>query len=371
MKITFVSGGCVWRPVGGPRVVYEYANRLAARGHQVTVVHPRRILNPPPAPDFYRWSRRKAAEARDLLLTSGVLGRPQVRWQPIDPRVRMLFVPDLRARYIPEGDAVFATAWHTAESVAEYPKEKGNKFYLIQSYETWSGPKDRVDATWRAPLHKIVVAKWLFQLGLELGCRDDEMAYVPNALDHERFRVLKDIRSRPKRVAMLFSLQRGKGCEEGFQALENARRVHPDLEAVVFGTCWRRASIPAWAEYRRDPRQHELVERIYNSSRILLFPSWYEGFPLVPVEAMACGCALVATDIGGNREFAHPNNNALLSPPRDVVALTKNLLLALEDDELRIRIAEAGVAEVQRFTWDRSTDLLEDALNIHAHVGKA
>jgi len=370
MRITFVLG-CAWRPLGGPRVVYEYVNHLAARGHQVTVVHARRMLNPPPAPDFYRWLRRKGAEARDLLLTSGILGRPQIRWQPIDPRVRMLFVPDLRARYVPEGDAVFATAWHTAESVAKYPEEKGKKFYLIQHYETWAGPKDRVDATWRAPMHKIVVARWLFQLGLELGCRDGEMSCIPNAVDHARFRVLRDIRSRPKRVAMLFSLHRWKGCEEGFQALENARRVHPDLEAVVFGTCWRRPSISAWAEYRRDPPQHELVERIYNSSRIFLCPSWYEGFSLVSAEAMACGCALVATDSRGNREFAHPSSNALLSTPRDVAALTRNLLLALEDDELRIRMAEAGVAEVQRFTWDRSTDLLEKVLSTHAHVGKA
>ncbi len=363
MRIIFVMGNFPFRPAGGPRLVYEYANRLAARGHQVTVVHGKRLLNEPPAPSLYHRARRCGRNIRSALLTSGVFGPPHIRWQYIDPRVQMLVVPDLRACHIPDGDAVIATGWYTAEFVAIYPDSKGKKFYVVQpNYGEIREVKERAEATWTSPLHKIAVAKFLLQEGLRLGCKEGEMTYVPNGIDHNRFRLLTPVPRRPERVAMFFSYQPWKGSAEGLEALKSARKVHPDLKVVLFGPTWRRASIPSWIEYRRNVPEKELVEEIYNGSRILLFPSWYEGFGLVPAEAMACGCAVVAADNDGVREFAKHEVNALLSPPKDVEALTKNLLRLLEDDNLRIRLAEAGIETIKQFTWERSTDMLEALL---------
>jgi len=65
---------------------------------------------------------------------------------------------------------------------------------------------------------------------------------------------------------------------------------------------------------------------------------------------MACGCGVVATDSGGIREYAEHEKTALLSPPRDPEALAKNLLCLLEDDNLRIQLAEAGHKHIQEFT---------------------
>src|SRR5579885_3571237 len=47
MRITFLMPCYCWVPSGGFRVVYEYANQLVARGHRVTVIHPRRLAFPP------------------------------------------------------------------------------------------------------------------------------------------------------------------------------------------------------------------------------------------------------------------------------------------------------------------------------------
>ena len=56
-----------------------------------------------------------------------------------------------------------ATWWETAEWVARYPASKGAKAYFIQHHEVHEGlPADRVNATWRLPMHKIVIANWLF-----------------------------------------------------------------------------------------------------------------------------------------------------------------------------------------------------------------
>jgi glycosyltransferase involved in cell wall biosynthesis len=354
--------GPVWRPYGAPRVVYEYANRLAARGHQVTVAHANRLTHPPAARNVQHWLKDRTREARNILLAWGGLGRRRVRWHAIDPKVRMIFVPNLRPQHIPDGDAVIASQETAAEDAAQYPSAKGTKFHLVQTYPGFGGLRDRTNQTWRIPLHKIVVARWLFQIGLDLGCRPEEMTYIPNGVDANRYRLLDSVEHRPKRVAMLYSLHQSKGSGDAIRALEAAKVVHPDLQAVIFGTYRRRKSVPSWADFRFDPPQDEIVPKIYNGSRILLFPSWREGFPLLPSEAMACGCALVATDIPGIREFAGHGKNALLSPPGDVEALTRNLLCLLDDDALRIRLARAGRETIKQFTWERSTDLLEELL---------
>src|SRR5882724_1868920 len=244
MKITFLTPGYNWGPSGGIRVVYEYANRLVFRGHQVAVVHPRQLKYPPPRAGITAatWLRTRLRNARMRMRAT-----PIIDWQPIDKRVEMLFVPDSGPRHVPDGDAIFATGWTTVRSVSEMPQVKGEKCYLIQGYESYHAPKDLVDATWRAPLHKIVVSKWLVELGRELGC--PELTYIPNAIDHRRYRILRPIEGRPRQVSMVFSSSQVKGSTDGIEAMRIARERFPDLKVVLFGTSPARSAIPEWAEY--------------------------------------------------------------------------------------------------------------------------
>src|SRR5271167_1924822 len=105
------------RPTGGFRVVYEYSNRLASRGHSVTIVHARQSSGAPPsAARQSLWDR--ANKARGWLRNR--LVQPKVNWHSIDKRVEMRFVPSSDERYIPEGDIIFATAWQTVRPVLGY-----------------------------------------------------------------------------------------------------------------------------------------------------------------------------------------------------------------------------------------------------------
>lgn len=361
MRIAFILQGYPWTPTGGARVVYEYANQLVARGHEVTVVHPRRLPNwsSPPPGGLYRRLRRMAGHLRNLILA------PRVEWQPIDNRVRMQYVPEALPRHVPDGDAVVATWWPTAELVLQYPPSKGHKFYLIQHYETWDGAQERLEATWQAPLSKVVISSWLYDKGLELGVLPEEMTYIPNGIDHARFRLLRPIETRPRRIVMMHSRQEWKGSRDGVDALELARREFPTLRAVLFGTRRRPQWLPGWIDYSLNPPQRVLIEGLYNGSSVCLCPSWKEGWCLPPMEAMACGCAVVATDNGGIREYAKDEVTALLSPPKYPEALAKNLLRLLQDEGLRIRLAEAGHQRIQEFSWARSADLLERVLRQH------
>ena len=352
MRITFVLPDFPRVPMGGYRVVYEYANRLAFRGHQVSVVHPRRLVVSRPR-NPYRWVRRTGARFLDALFP------PDVEWQAIERRVRMLYVPDLQPRYVPEADAVFATAWQTAEYVAEYPASKGRKFYLVMDFDPWLGPKDRLEATWRKPFEKVTISRWLYERVCSAEGSQRNTINIPIGIDHQRFRLTAAIDTRPKGAAMFFGLGSYKAPGDGIAALEIAKRHYPAMGVTIFGQSNQKPdNVPSWVSYRGTVSERDLIA-IYNSSSIFVCSSLAEGFAYPPAEAMACGCAVASTDCGGIREFADHEVTALLSPPRDPEALARNVIRLLDDDELRRRLAVAGHERIQVFTWRRSADQLE------------
>ena len=353
MKVTFLMPGYTWFPSGGYRVIYEYANQLVARGHHVSVVHPRRLkfLPRPNLPFRERLRRAK------LGLVS-LFSKPSIDWHPIDKRVQLLFVSTSGYCDLPDADALFATAWQTVPSVLRSSRAKGEKFYLIQGYETWMGPKNLVDDTWRAPINKIVISRWLVDLGNSLGAGN--LTHIPIAIDHNRYRVLRPIQERPRRVVMAISWVGIKGSKDGLKAIEIAKRNFPDLEVALFGNGRRPPWVPEWMGYSRNPKQQRIIEDLYNGSSVILSPSLTEGFPLPLAEGAACGCAIVATDIKGHREYVQHNLTGLLSPPQDPEALAQNLCLLLGNDDVRIRLAHSANDLIKEFTWERSAKLMED-----------
>lgn len=129
MRVSFLMPGYPVRPSGGFRVVYVYANYLASRGHEVAVIHPYSVQSVPP-PAFPKAVRMAW---RSILGSYRVLTRPGISWQPVDPRVKMMFLPlQPGPRHFPDSDFVFATARSTADFVQGLPDSKGVRGYLIQ-----------------------------------------------------------------------------------------------------------------------------------------------------------------------------------------------------------------------------------------------
>jgi len=350
MRVTFILNSFPRLPIGGYRVVYEYSNKLVELGHSVSVVHCRSVGGLAGPRGIRAVRTRLAYFYRSIAKT-----RPA--WQRIDPRVRFLFVPEPAERLIPDGDAVFATSWALSDHVLGYGPKKGKKCYLFQHYETWSGPKDRVDAAWKAPFNKVVISKWLLDVGKTLGAAN--MTYIPNGIDHGRFKVETPVEGREKVVSMMLSRQTWKGSDCGLRALEIAKSLVPDMKAVLFGVEKPNFRLPDWMRFHRDPAQGFLASGIYNRSSCFLWPSLFEGFSLPPAEAMACGCAAVTTDCGGVRDFAEHMVSALISEPGSPVGLAENLIKCLRNDALRKRIASVGSRNIRGFTWEKSAALME------------
>ncbi len=349
---------------GGVRVVMEYANRLQDRGHDVSVIYPtilssQLLLRFDPQNYFLK---RLFYNTIKLFRLEGKI-KPVEQLDRFDLKVKLIEVPTLDEKYLPEADIVVATWWETAIYVSKYNCNKGKKFYLIQHHEVWGGPKNLVEGTYKLNLIKIVIAKWLYSKLSDLGVSLSEMKYIPNGINFHRFKLTRDIEDRPKKVVMIYSHNTFKRSFDGIKALKLVKDKCSDLEAVLFGIQSRPDYLPEWIEYVKNPPQDKLVEDIYNGSSIYLCSSLTEGWHLPPAEAMACGCALVSTDIGGVEDYAIHKKTALLSPVKDPELLAENLLLLLNDDTLRVNLAHAGNSYIKNFTWEKATDKLESLFN--------
>ena len=356
LRITFVLPMFLTAPSGGFKVVYEYANRLHRRGHSVTVVHPRTLALDGGSNDWrdlvksYLWAWKLRWRHR-----------PLIAWFRLDPGVRIRLVRDLRESLLPDGDVIVATAFQTAFPVAGYEGRKGRAWYLIQSYEDWMGEEARVRESWQLPLRKIVVSRWLERRAHELG-EGARTVRIPPGLDGDQFRVLHpaETRQRP-RVGMLAHPLAIKGTADGVAALTRVQQRIPSLEAVLFGTTPRPADLPDWIEYEQSPSPSALVD-LYNSCQVFLHPSHLEGWGLPAVEAMACGCALVAAHNEGVDDFAEDGVTALVVPIRAPEQLAEAVERLLTEEDLRHRLAAAGRERVAQFNWSTAVDLMEETL---------
>jgi glycosyltransferase involved in cell wall biosynthesis len=95
---------------------------------------------------------------------------------------------------------------------------------------------------------------------------------------------------------------------------------------------------------------------LYSLAEVFAFPSLYEGFGLPPLEAMACGTPVVASNTSSLPEVV--GDAAWLVDPLDVSALADALRSLLEESPLRTRQVQRGLAQAQRFTWSAAAHKL-------------
>jgi glycogen synthase len=190
---------------------------------------------------------------------------------------------------------------------------------------------------------------------------------VPNGIDLAPYAAVPDPERQlhqPLRLLYLGRVERRKGLLTAVQALPVLRDAGLDCRLDVVG--WRdeayAAEVDATArrlgvEARLDwrgPVAADAAPAVYAEHDVLLFPTiWEEPFGLVPLEAMAAGCLVVATGSGGSGEFLLDGETALRFPVEDAVALADRVMRLAGDPTLCARLRREGRRCAEAHTFER------------------
>lgn len=168
-----------------------------------------------------------------------------------------------------------------------------------------------------------------------------------------------------------------KNLAAAVEVLALLRRDMPDLQLVIAGR-----SDPGWVQvmqraealgvrdalHERDEVGDDELRCLYARCTALLFPSFYEGFGLPPLEAMACGAPVVASDRASIPEVV--GDAGLLADPEDYGAMAGAVLRLEREPEMRRELVRRGRERAASFTWERAARRTADLLYTVA-AGKA
>ena len=332
-----------------------YADRLRRRGHDIHIVA--RLTPPPSVRERIRslvrgrgWPKRSQPDTTYL---DGVHITAHYVDQP-----RPVVDADL-----PDADIVIATWWETAEWTAQLSPSKGTKVYFIQDHEVFPYlPVERVAATWRMPLHKLVVSQWLVDLA-RTKYGDADVSLVPNGVDPRQFWAPPRGKNPVPTVGLVYTEAPRKACNVALQAFTLASRRFPQLRLVAFGSHEElpRLPLPPNAEFHVRPPQTKLRE-LYAKCDAWLFSSRTEGFGLPILEAMACRTPVIATPAGAAPELLADGGGILVASddPKEMALSIESIITSTEKDWARL--SDLAFATASRHSWDDSTDLFEAAL---------
>jgi glycosyltransferase involved in cell wall biosynthesis len=141
-------------------------------------------------------------------------------------------------------------------------------------------------------------------------------------------------------------------------ALLEAMAVLPELTLVHYGSVgWHVNRLIAKARQLSNVRlmgygDAASVARLYRSASVAVFPSFYEGFHLPPLEAMALGCPVIASDIPVHREVL--GDAALYVDTSNLASLVAALRTIIQNPDERKRRSQAGLERAAMYSWDES-----------------
>ncbi|MBU6960383.1 glycosyltransferase family 4 protein [Pseudomonas sp. CVAP len=354
MKVTFVLP--VVNMSGGIRVVAIYAKALFEMGHDVTLVSP-------PAPPVPLDKKMKSFITGE--------GWPISERSPshldglgLDHRVIEKYRPIVDSD-VPDADVVIATWWETAEWVSSLGQAKGVKVYFVQAHEVFPYcPVDRVVATYKMPLHKITISKWLADvMSMEYG--DSDVGLVGNSVDHQQFFSAPRGKQRCPTIGFLYHEAPFKGVDVALQVVSLLEKKFSKLRVIAFGSAPPSGlfKLPESLEFYLSPDQHRIRDLYAQCDVWLAASRSEEGFNLTAMEAMACRAPVVSTRTGWPLEAISCFKNGVLADIDDTVALARGVEWLLNLDEQGwCAVSEMACQTVASSSWENSAKLFEAAL---------
>lgn len=281
-------------------------------------------------------------------------------WFP-DQKVQILPYKETR-RILQSGevDVLIATAYSTAFTVAMAKAKR--KIYFVQSDESRFFPEDPklcniIRESYALQMEYITEAKWIQKwLKDEFG---HDAYYVPNGIDENIFFKTEPIEPKTSKPRVLIE----GSINVPFKGMDNAYAAVKDLDCELWIVSNNGKPKKGW-KYDRFFENVPFAEmnKIYSSCDIFLKMSKVEGFFGPPMEAMACGCAVVVGKVTGYDEYIVDGENALVVEQGDVEGAKKAVQRLINDRELRTKLIANGHQIAKQWSWSHSIELLESVV---------
>ncbi len=324
-KIIYVIPGV--EIAGGIAVVFQHANRLKKRDYNV------------------------------ILLNIGKAGK--VDWFDVDVEIVHWRGCKNRQSLLDDVDIAVATH-HTTVDFVDLEIDAVRKVYFVQSDERRFHynynlldlcQKTYEKDTFEYMTEAVWIQRWLKE---EFGY---SAYFVPNGLDETLFYETSPLAKRNKKRVLIEGPINTpiKGMKDAYNALTGL-----DCDIWIIS-----ADMPekGWAydRYFNAVPMHQMRD-IYSSCDIFLKMSRVEGFFGPPLEAMACGCAVVVSKCTGYDEYIVNEKNALVVEKGDIFGAREAVKKLLTDESIKQRLVEEGKKTAQEWSWERSIDFLESMI---------
>ena len=181
---------------------------------------------------------------------------------------------------------------------------------------------------------------------------------IENGIDGSRYDIQVDVKEKKKElginphspvIGLGVRLSEQKGITYLLQAMPQVISAVPDIQLLIAGQGALEQSLRQEVlDLGIKPHVQFLGPRLDIASLLHVFdvyvlPSLWEGLPMVLLEAMAAGCPVIATEVGGVARAVEHESNGLLVPAEDAIALAKSIIRLLDDAALRKKFARNGL----------------------------
>ena len=183
---------------------------------------------------------------------------------------------------------------------------------------------------------------------------------LPNGVNSDTFHPVSHSFHNKKTILYVGRFYKGKGLEFLIDAVERLIPEHPSVRLWVTGQGVYFKKINAFIQGRAI-RKHivflgwkesEALNQLYNEATVYVMPSIVEGFGMTLLEAMACGCPVIATDSGGAVDIIRHNYNGLLTSYGNVEQLAAFISRILTDETKKEFLIQNGLTIIKDFRWE-------------------
>lgn len=211
----------------------------------------------------------------------------------------------------------------------------------------------------------IVPSRFLQEVFAGFGMRAE---IVPNIIDLARFRPRESAQPDGLHLVVARNLEPLYDNETALRAFLRIRERLPQSRMTIAGSGPEEARLRALATelgLQQSVRfagrlDRDAMAELYREADLMLNPSLADNMPNSVLESLASGVPVVSTDVGGIPYIVEDQITALLVKPGDPIAMAAAATRLLEDAHQWQRLREAGITEVQRYTWQRVAPLLAD-----------